>query len=155
MAQAEALASATATAQLQEWGKLLVGQWTITGPGPEDQASLEVSWMPDGTGLQSDNKSAAAAATGRAVTVADAASGQIKQTEVYSDGKIEITYISKLPNGQWAWRQTSTAADGTQETNTATFTLTNGGNTLLHNVTKRASAGLALPDKGHVLKRVG
>ncbi|MGD0568434.1 MAG: hypothetical protein ABSA78_08510 [Candidatus Sulfotelmatobacter sp.] len=155
MAQAEALASATASALLQEWGKLLVGQWTLTGPGPEDQRSLAVSWMPGGTALISDNASSPSAAAGRAVTVADAASGQIKQTEVYSDGKIETTYISKLPNGQWAWRQTSTASDGTQETNTATFTLTNGGNTLLHNVTNRSAAGNALPDKGHVLKRVG
>jgi hypothetical protein len=155
MAQAEALASTTAAAQLQEWGKLLVGHWTLTGPGPEDQGSLAVSWMPGGTALASDNTSSPSAAAGRAVTVADAASGQIKQTEVYSDGKIETTYISKLPSGQWAWRQTSTAADGTQETNTATFTLTNGGNTLLHNVTNRSAAGNALPDKGHVLKRVG
>jgi hypothetical protein len=79
----------------------------------------------------------------------------IKQTESFDDGSTEVTFITKVASGQWAWRQTRTFADGTQETNIASFNFGNGGNSAFHNVSNRVLAGVPLPNKGHVLTRIG
>jgi hypothetical protein len=157
MAEAEILAGAVASQHFAEWAQLMVGQWALTGPTTGEQGTISISWMPGNTALETDNKltTSSGSLAGRAVTVADPATGMIKQTEAYDDGSTEVTYITKVSSGQWAWRQTRTFSDGTQETNIASFGFGNGGNNAFHNVSNRLLAGKALPNKGHVLTRIG
>jgi hypothetical protein len=158
MAQAEILAGALASQHFAEWAQIIVGKWALTGPTPGDQGTISVSVMPGGKALSTDNKTpdgGGGTTIGHAVTVPDPATGMIKQTEAYDDGSSEVTYITKISSGQWAWRQTRTFADGTQETNVATFNFGNNGNSAFHNVSNRVMAGKILPDKGHVLTRIG
>jgi hypothetical protein len=160
MAEAEILAEIVASQHFAEWAQLWVGKWALTGPTPSERGTITISMMPGGKALDTDNKLEAGAngggpLTGHAVTVADPASGMIKQTEVYDDGSTDVTYITKVSNGVWAWRQTRTFANGEQETNISSFNFSNGGNTAMHNVSNRMLAGKALPNKGHVLTRIG
>ncbi|MBZ5508220.1 MAG: hypothetical protein LAO78_22390 [Acidobacteriia bacterium] len=157
MAQAEILAGVLASQHFAEWAQIMVGKWALTGPTAEEQGTISVSLMPGGKALLTDNEvpTGGTMLIGHAVTVADPATGMIKQTEAYNDGSTEVTYITKVSSGQWAWRQTRTFADGTQETNVASFNFGNGGNNAFHNVSNRLLAGKVLPDKGHVLTRIG
>jgi hypothetical protein len=156
MAQAEILAGAVASQHFAEWAQLMVGQWALTGTGGE-QGTISISRMPGNTALGTDNKLTTSSGTllGRAVTVADPTTGMIKQTEAYDDGSTEVTYITKVSSGRWAWRQTRTFSDGAQETSVSSFDFGSGGNNAFHNVSSRVLAGKALPDKGHVLNRIG
>jgi hypothetical protein len=150
---------------LQEWGDLLVGDWTIQRTSPLEKGSLSVqtgslsvSWMEGNTALQATTDPSGTAA-GKFIAVFDPESGAIKQNTIYPDGSTETTYISKVADGQWAWKQTRTFANGQQEQNSASFSVANNGNTLVHSVTGRtllhsALGNLALADTRNVLTRV-
>jgi hypothetical protein len=150
---------------LQEWGDMIVGDWTIQRTSPLEKGSLavqtgslSVSWMDGNTALVATTDPNGTAA-GRFIAVFDPASGQIKQNTIYPDGSTETTYISKVADGQWAWKQTRNFANGQQEQNSATFASANNGNTLIHSVTGRtlvhsALGNLALADTRNVLTRV-
>jgi hypothetical protein len=150
---------------LQEWGDMLVGDWTIQRTSPLEKGSLSVqtgslsvSWMEGNTALVATTDPNGTAA-GRFIAAFDPASGQIKQNTIYPDGSTETTYISKVADGQWAWKQTRNFANGQQEQNSATFSSANNGNTLIHSVTGRtlvhsALGNLALADTRNVLTRV-
>ena len=158
MAEAEILAGVVAAQNFAEWAQLMVGKWSLAGPTPQEQGTITISRTPGNKALDTINNMTnpdGTPLTGHAVTVPDAATGMIKQTESYDDGSTEVTFITKVSNGQWAWRQTRTFADGSQETNVSTFNFGNGGNSALHNVSSRVMAGKPLPDKGHVLTRIG
>lgn len=154
MSEAQSLAAVVAEKLLAEWSEFWVGKWSLVGPTPGESGTLTVSRIPGSSALQNDNSTPGGGVSGHAMVIADPASGQIKQTENYSDGSTEVTYITKTTSGQWVWRQTRTNPDGQQETNIATFDITNGGS-VLHNVTNRILAGAALPDRGHLLTRIG
>jgi hypothetical protein len=150
---------------LQEWGDLLVGDWTIQRTSPLEKGSLSVQsgslsvrWVAGNTAIEASTKPAAEVAPGTFIATMDPASGQIKQNTVYPDGSTETTYISKIAEGQWGWKQTRNFANGQQETNSATFTVANNGNTLVHSVTGRtlvhsALGKLALADTRNLLTR--
>ena len=150
---------------LQEWGDILVGDWTIQHTSPLEKGSLSVqsgslsvSWMAGNTALTAATNPTGTAA-GTFIATFDPASGQIKQNTIYPDGSTETTFISKVTDGQWAWKQTRFFANGQQETNSASFSVANGGSTLVHSVTNRtlvhsALGNLALADSRNVLTRV-
>jgi hypothetical protein len=156
MAQAEILAGALASQHFAEWADLMVGKWTLTGTSGE-QGTITISRIPGSTALDTVNDMNTGGGTlaGRAVTVADPTTGMIKQTEAYDDGSTEVTYITKVSSGRWAWRQTRTFSDGSQETSISSFNFGNGATNAFHNVSSRLLAGKVLPDKGHVLTRIG
>ncbi|HEX4604513.1 MAG TPA: hypothetical protein VH724_10990 [Candidatus Angelobacter sp.] len=150
---------------LQEWGDVLVGDWTIQRTSPLEKGglsvqsgSLSVRWTEGNSALAATTQPAAGVGAGNFIATMDPASGQIKQNTVYPDGSTETTFISKVADGQWEWKQTRNFANGQQETNNATFTVTNNGNTLVHNVTGRTLAHsslgkLALADTRNILTR--
>ncbi|HEX4604514.1 MAG TPA: hypothetical protein VH724_10995 [Candidatus Angelobacter sp.] len=150
---------------LQEWGDVIVGDWVIQRTSPLEKGSLStqtgslsVSWAEGNTALLATTDPNGTAA-GRFIATFDPASGAIKQNTIYPDGSTETTFISKVADGQWAWKQTRNFANGQQETNSASFSVTNNGNTLVHNVTGRtlvhsALGNLAMADTRNVLTRV-
>jgi hypothetical protein len=156
MAEAEDLAASLAASTFEEWAKFWTGKWSLTGARPEDSGVLTVSRV---SGLQAltqvNNMGGGASLVGHAVTVPDPTTGMIKQTELYTDGTIEVSFIAKSVDGEWVWRQTRSSMDGQQETSSSTFRIGAGGNTALHNVSNRSIGGNSLPAKGHVLTRIG
>ncbi len=156
MAEAEDLAASLANSTFEEWSQFWVGKWSLAGATPDDSGVLTISRVPGLQALQQiNNMGGGSSLVGHAVTVPDPTSGMIKQTEIYSDGTIEVSFIAKAPDGQWVWRQTRSFMNGQQENNTSTFRIGNGGNTALHNVSSRSMGGNSLPAKGHVLTRIG
>jgi hypothetical protein len=122
----------TMATTLREWGDLLVGNWTIQRTSPlakgslsVQSGSLAVSWTEGNTALEAKIVPAAGVSAGTFIATMDPASGQIKQNTVYPDGSTETTYISKVAEGQWSWKQTRNFANGQQETNSATFIVAN------------------------------
>jgi hypothetical protein len=150
------------TGLLQEWGKLIAGQWTMQSATAAEGGTLvvangshTVSWMEGHGALEAICIPPLAladqtASTGtRWVAVLDSATGQIKQTTVGADGTTEVAYIAKQ-NGQWGWKQTRNFPNGVTETNCATFVVSNGGRTITQHVTERTLSGAVQPLEGYV-----
>jgi hypothetical protein len=154
------------TGNLQEWGQLLAGKWNIQSATPNEDGTIAVAngshtigWLEGRTAIEAVCIPPAAAPAARAgmrwMAMWDAASGQIKQTSIRADGVTEVAYISKQSNGEWSWRQTRTFPNGAIETNTATFTVSNGGKTLTQHVTNRVLTGAAQPLVGYASSAAG
>jgi formylglycine-generating enzyme required for sulfatase activity len=142
--------------QLQEWGKIAVGQWTVgfspssKGPG---NGSVSVKWLPGNNALEGvfnmGNLS------GKWTAVWDSAAKQIRQNTINSDGSTVVAMISQQGPNQWQWAQGCSFPNGQTETNIDRVTVTDGGNTLNHLVTNRIMDGRVLPDIQMTLKRIG
>jgi hypothetical protein len=58
-------------------------------------------------------------------------------------------YITKPANGEWSWVQNCVFANGVTESNTSTFTVSNGGKTITQHITGRTLTGATQPLSGY------
>lgn len=139
---------------LEEWGRIIVGQWTITFIPPADGLSngnVSVRWLPGHDGLE--GTFTMGPLSGKWTAVFDSALGELRQNTVNNDGSTVLAIISQQGANQWRWSQTCHFADGQIETNIDTITVADHGTTLNHLVSDRMRAGVVLPDIRMVLKR--
>lgn len=139
---------------LQQWGKIIVGDWTIEiisqGAGVND-GRVSVSWIPGEDALQGVFN--LGNLTGKWTAVWDSSIEEIRQRATNSDGSTVLTLISKQSSSQWLFKQSCHLGPGQQESNVDRVTVCDGGNTLSHHVTERILDGRPLPDIYMTLRR--
>jgi formylglycine-generating enzyme required for sulfatase activity len=153
--------TSTVQDELLDWGIATAGHW-VTDLGPFDPNS------PGGQGLHTEGSSSArwfrhengiegqfnvGGLHGYFVTAVDQESQQIRQHTVNSDGGAGQTTIYR-EGDHWYGVETAVYPDGSHASSTDVITLSDGGKTMEHRITKRKRNDESLPEIRFVLHRV-
>ena len=140
-----------ANATLQEWGQVIAGSWKIHGSNGEEAGSLSANFVPGQPAVQAI--CVQPALTGSWTASADPETGQIKHHTINADGSTDVTHVTKKGTNLWELAQVCVLPSGETASNTSSFIVTDGGDTLIQKVKNRKVGNLQLPDIDYVLTR--